>query len=170
MDILNSIILLLQLVLIAGQLRLSRKIHDDDIKKEKGYFIIGETNIPHSENEEHIYCNYFILDKSIRFYLTGNSDVILSAFEYSIDGRHCTYGAIRDLLFTLDKRMNILELDFDLKDYTLEKEQLDISLCLQLENLSGYHYSENIQISFKKEGETSNRWFLEKYNMKFDNK
>lgn len=170
MDFLNSIILLLQLVLIAGQLRLSRKIHDDDIKREKGYFIIGETNIPHSENEDHIYRNYFILDKSICFYLTGNSDVILRAIEYSIDGRHSTDGAIRDLLFTLDKRMNILELDLDLKAYDLGKEQLDISLCLQLENMSGYHYSEIIQISLKKEGISGNRWFLEKYNTKFENR
>jgi len=33
--------------------------------------------------------------------------------------------------------MNILELGFDFKAYDLEKEQLDISLRLQLENLSG---------------------------------
>jgi len=70
----------------------------------------------------------------------------------------------------LDNRMNILELGFDFKAYDLEKEQLDIRLRLQLENLSGYHYSEIIQIFFKKEGGTSNRWFLEKYNTKFDNK
>lgn len=170
MDALNILILLLQLVLIAGQLCLSKKIHDDDIKREKGYFIIEDANIPHSDHEGSIYHNYFRLDRNIGLYLVGNSDVILKAIEYSIDGRHCTDGAIKDLLFTLDKRMNILELCFDFKAYDLEKEQLDISLRLQLENLSGYRYSEIIQISFKKEGETSNRWSLEKYNTKFDNK
>jgi len=96
LDALNILILLLQLVLIAGQLCLSKKIHDDDIKREKGYFIIGDTNIPHSDHEESIYRNYFRLDSSICLYLVGNSDVILKAVEYSIDGRHCTDGAIRD--------------------------------------------------------------------------
>ena len=48
------IILALQLVLMRGQLMLSEKIDKDSKKRDKGYFIIGETNFPYDVEKEPI--------------------------------------------------------------------------------------------------------------------
>ena len=49
-EICNTIILIIQSIILLGQLSLSRKIHNSDISKEKGYFIIEETNHKHFDN------------------------------------------------------------------------------------------------------------------------
>ena len=50
-EICNTIILIIQSIILLGQLSLSRKIHNSDISKEKGYFIIEETNHKHFDKD-----------------------------------------------------------------------------------------------------------------------
>lgn len=162
------IILALQLVLMRGQLMLSEKIDKDSKRRDKGYFIIGETNFPYDVEKEPIYKENFDLHLPIKFYLSGNSDVAVQKAMYSINGRECSVRGYEPLFCTLDRRMNRYDLEVELQEQDYQEKCLDIVVELRLENLSGYQYTEVIKTRFIKGKELDNAWYLEKYNMVFN--
>ena len=77
-EILNICVLIAQAFILIGQLRLSQKINNQTISKEKGYFLIEQTNMPVKENDKGRFRNVFDLknNRGIGFY-TIKADVIL---------------------------------------------------------------------------------------------
>lgn len=73
----SIIILIIQLFLIWGQLRLSKKINNQSVSREKGLFLIEESNIPHCQDNHAHYIDSFNLLSGIGFYVSGNCDVII---------------------------------------------------------------------------------------------
>ena len=166
-DFLSVLVLVLQLTLIWGQLRLSKKINSQTVSREKGYFIISETNYLFQEGESKRYRDLFDLKKGVPFYVSGNSDVIVRASSYSINQNNHLEGMPRDTYFTLDSRANTYVVLLDLKEYELARDQLDIIFKFQLENPEGFQYTEITEARFAREGNESDTWRLSKYNIKF---
>ena len=64
-EIWNVIILFTQAAILIGQLILSRKINQQTILREKGYFIIQKSNIPTIKGEEVRFLDQFNLNDGI---------------------------------------------------------------------------------------------------------
>ena len=79
-EIWNVIILFTQAAILIGQLILSRKINQQTISREKGYFIIQKSNIPTIKGEEVRFLDQFNLNDGIGigFYCI-KADVILKS-------------------------------------------------------------------------------------------
>lgn len=168
--ILNVIILAVQLILIWGQLHLSRKINKQTLSREKGYFLLSETNLPHLQGEDARYRDQFDLSSPIGFYLTGGSDVIIRGSDLSIDGRKYTDAMPRNVYFTLDKRANRFLVNLELKETELQKDYIDVDFYFRLKNPYGYNYIEKTYTRFRKSQECDKTWTLERYNIIFEGK
>ena len=68
----------LSVIIACLQLKLSKQINAQNISKEKGYFIIEETNIRNKADADYERCiGVFDLRNALRFHLYGNGDVFL---------------------------------------------------------------------------------------------
>lgn len=77
----------LSVVIACLQLRLSKQINRQNISKEKGYFIIEETNLRKKEAEDYKRCiGLFDLNRELRFHLYGNGDIFLLKEQIVING------------------------------------------------------------------------------------
>ena len=106
-EICNVIILIIQAIILLGQLRLSKRMYKDDISKEKGYFIIEETNYEHPDRAH--FRNLFVIESktNIGFDLVGNSDTILKGSRTIVNGVTIEENTIpRNIIFTLNQRFN----------------------------------------------------------------
>ena len=168
--ILNVIILAFQLILIGGQLYLAWKINKQTTSRDKGYFLLTETNLPHLPGEDARYRNEFDLASPIGFYVTGGSDVIVRGSNISIDGRNHTDAIPRNVYFTLDKRANRYRVDLELKETDLQKDYVDVEFNFRLKNPYGYRYTEKTTTRFRRLQERDSCWSLEKYNIVFEEK
>ena len=167
-EICNTIILIIQSIILLGQLSLSRKIHNSDISKEKGYFIIEETNHKHFDKDHFRDLFEFDFETIIGFHLSGESDVIVKGSKTIINGVVTKENVIpREILFTLDKRFNKYCHKIMLNDNYLAQDKLDITIILYLENNRGYKYSESVIMQFENQHDTGEYkfWRLHKYNM-----
>ncbi|MDE6253988.1 MAG: hypothetical protein K2M78_15370 [Lachnospiraceae bacterium] len=167
-EIWNVIILFTQAAILIGQLLLSRKINQQTISKEKGYFLIENTNIPTIKGEEEIFRDKFNLNDGITigFYCI-KTDVILRSTSYSVNGVTYEIGQPVDVFFTEDNRFNKLEVLLDLKESDLKKDYLDIEFVFKLRNTVGYEYTETVRVRFSKMKDAP--WhYIKKYNMSFD--
>ena len=166
----NVIILFVQALILIGQFLLSRKMSQQEIARERGYFIIEETNIFAPKEDYLKVRDKFDLtnEQGLRFFVFVNADVIICGSELVIDGvvqkRNVVPG---DVLFTLDKRFNIFVENIELSEKQKAKEYLDIRLSLNLKNCSGHEYQEIITMRFNKEPHLDNLWWLSRYNMVF---
>lgn len=167
-EICNVIILIIQAIILLGQLRLSKRMYKDDISKEKGYFIIEETNYEHP-NRAH-FRNLFVIESktNIGFDLVGNSDTILKGSRTIVNGVTIEENTIpRNIIFTLNQRFNEYEHELLLSDNCLRKDDIDIIIIFFLKNTRGYNYSETITMKLKKQHDMCDCkfWKLDEYNM-----
>lgn len=168
-DWLNVVILFLQTVILIGQLWLSQKINEQSLSKEKGYFVIEDTNYRTVADQQFRYKNQFHLEEEtyINFELIGDSDVIVCSSALKINGIIQSCECIpRDSYFARDSRFNILAQKFAFSEKQLQENKIDIILSFELKNVSGYKYGEIITMQFEKK-EGSHLWYLKKYNMTF---
>ena len=167
-EICNVIILIIQALILLGQLRLSKRMYKDDISKEKGYFIIEETNYEHPDRAH--YRDKFKLDSKtvIGFNLAGNSDTIIEGSKTIVNGITVAENVIpQNTIFTLDKRFNRYAHEILFSDNCLKQDSIDITIIFSLKNNRGYRYSETVIIEFENEHDIYDCkfWRLSKYNM-----
>lgn len=168
MDIWNIVILVSQVVLAVGQLWLSHKINNQVLSREKGYFIIEETNFLADEKNRPRFRDTFDLtsNRGIGFYVNG-ADVIICGVDYYINGSFYSEGKPYETFYTLDKRFNKFIFMLELKEADKQKEYLDLKIIFSLKNTVGYRYKETVDIRFSKT-EWNDMWQITKYNMIFD--
>lgn len=84
----SDIILLIQAIILVGKLILSRKINQQTFARDKGFFIIEETNYITFPEYQERFRDKFVLtqDNGISFYVSCNSDIIVCSSELIIDG------------------------------------------------------------------------------------
>ncbi len=171
-EIWNVIILLTQAAILIGQLLLSRKINNQTISREKGYFLIEKTNIQTVEGQEGRFRDQFDLkDGGVIGFHAIKADVILCSLTYSVDG--ITYQTEKpvDGFFTEDNRFNKLTVLLHLKEADYKKDYLDIQIIFNLKNTVGYKYAETVNIRLSKienKIENDSQYKIGKYNMSFD--
>ena len=169
-EIWNVIILLVQSVILIGQIVLSRQIHRQTISKEKGYFIIDRTNAIVSKENESVVAGRFNLksNNGIRFYVSGNADVIVCDSKYLINGIvRKNYTAPSNAYFTLDDRFNKFIVEIEISDNEEKQKQLDFEFVFKLKNAIGYKYAEKVDVTFEKMEEGFSVWRIRKYNTTF---
>lgn len=91
--------------------------------------------------------NKYDLNKEISFHNKGNDHVILKSV--------CINGIIKGegyktFFSNLDEYSKLL-IDLELSKKELENDIIELKIDLELENLKGYNYLENIEIVFKKD-------------------
>lgn len=167
-DILDAVILLTQAFILIGQLLLSRKINQQTISKEKGYFLIEKTNIPTIKGEEGRFRDQFNLkDGGIIGFHAIKADVILCSSIHSVNGIIYETEKPSDAFYTEDNRFNKLSVSLGLKEPDYQKDYLDIEVIFNLKNSAGYKYKETVNIRFQKM-ENDSWYYISKYNMSFD--
>lgn len=164
---LNVVVLICQLLLLYGQFQLSKQINKQSIARERGYFLISNTNMPFLKGQEKRYQDHFNLREGITFYVSGNSDVIVTNISYSVDERIYIDGTPRSTYFTTDKRANTLWLLLDLNESQYQKQHLDVVTKMNLKNPSGYKYTEISTMRFVKESTDADEWILDMYGISF---
>lgn len=166
----NVFILLVQAAILIWQVVLSRQIHRQTISKEKGYFIIDRTNaIVPEENKNDVVGIFNLKSKNgIRFYVSGNADVIVCDSRYSINGIvRKNYTTPSDAYFTLDDRFNKFIVEIEISDNEEKQKQLDFEFVFKLKNAIGYKYAEKIDVTFEKMENNDFIWKIRKYNTMF---
>ncbi|MFQ7119824.1 MAG: hypothetical protein ACLRPW_07420 [Intestinibacter sp.] len=119
----NVIILFVQALILIGQFLLSRKMSQQEIARERGYFIIEETNIFAPKEDYLKVRDKFDLtnEQGLRFFVSGNADVIICGSELVIDGVVQKRNVPGDVLFILDKRFNIFVENIELSENKKQK-------------------------------------------------
>lgn len=86
-EIWNIVILLIQALILIGQLKLSKKINNQAMTREKGYFLIEKTNldIP-KENENDFRDRFNLRTKGKIGFHAIKADVILLSATCIVDG------------------------------------------------------------------------------------
>lgn len=113
-EIWNICILIVQAFILIGQLQLSRKINNQTILKEKGYFLIEQTNMLVMKDDKVRFRDVFDFknDRGIGFH-TMKAAVILRSHIYSVNGVTYNIGQPVDGFFTEDNRFNKLTVLLD---------------------------------------------------------
>jgi hypothetical protein len=157
----QAICIVIQCILLFKQLKLSETIEEKTRAENKGIFILDRTNIV-GENEEYTN-NKYDLNKEISFHNKGNDHVILKAV--------CINGIMKGdgyrTFFTNLEQYSKLLIDLELSKEELEEKIIELKIDLELENLKGYNYVENIEIVFKKDND-ENVYNLELFNIRIN--
>lgn len=167
-EVCNVIILIIQAFILLGQLHLSKKMHKDDISKQKGYFVIEETNYAHPDREQ--FRDKFVLKPNtvIGFNLIGDSDTIIVGSKTVVNGMTIEENVIpQNTIFTLDKRFNKCIHEISFSENCLAQDKIDVTIVFSLKNNRDYKYSETIIMEFENEHDIDDCkfWKLSKYNM-----
>ena len=166
-QIINMIILFIQVIILIGQLLLSRKINIQSISKDKGYFLIEDSNILVPKGEQGRFRDQFdLVNRDIGFSVI-KGDVTLRSLSYSVNNVIYQLDKPADTFYTENSRFNKLAISLNLKDSDLQKDSLNIEFIFKLKNIVGYAYTEKINIRFSKV-QNEARYIMEKYNMWFD--
>ena len=143
----QAICIVIQCILIYKQLRLSEMIEEKTREEKKGIFILDRTNI--TGIDEKYTNNKYDLNREISFHNKGNDHVILKSV--------CINGIITDegyrTFFTNLEQYSKLLVDLELSKEELKNDNIEVKIDLELENLKGYNYIENIEIIFKKDND-----------------
>lgn len=143
----QAICIVIQCILIYKQLRLSEMIEEKTREEKKGIFILDRTNI--TGIDEKYTNNKYDLNREISFHNKGNDHVILKSV--------CINGIIKDegyrTFFTNLEQYSKLLVDLELSKEELKNDNIEVKIDLELENLKGYNYIENIEIIFKKDND-----------------
>lgn len=169
-EVWNVVILLVQAFILIGQLKLSKKINNQVLTREKGYFLIETTNLIIPKEDENKFRDQFDLRNKgkIGFHVI-KADVILLSATCIIDGITYKRGQPEEGFYTEDNRFNKFLVFLDLRESDFEKEHLDVEFIFNLKNVAGYKYTEIVNAQFSKM-ETDHLWEITKYNMRFDDK
>ena len=168
MNSIEPVILVFQLIIMAGQLILSWRINHQSLVQNKGVFLLTETNIPHTDSKEDKarLRNMFTMRNQLTFYVSGEEAIIVRGITTEIDGHgRRSSNSIYNTYYTTDPRFNKLNLNLGLKDSDYSKDDLDVVVNLKLENINGYQYTEKVIMSFHKESQ--NYWGLSRFNIEF---
>lgn len=160
------VILIFQSILILGQFLLSRKINNQRISMNKGYFLIKKTNWIAPKEQLERFTDKFDISKKIPFYVVGNDDIIILGMEILVDGKAIEQTPIpSEGYFTRDERFGTMLIDIPFKTSHYEKDKIDIEVNMRLKNTCGYFYREKIKMRFNQENEKM--WWLSKFNISF---
>lgn len=166
-EIWNVVILLIQALILIGQLKLSKKINNQVMTREKGYFLIEKTNLD-IPKENDFRDRFNLRNKGkIGFYVI-KADVILLSATCIVDGITYKKGQSEEEgFFTEDNRFNKFLVFLDLRESDFEKEHLEVKFIFGLRNVAGYKYTEIVDVRFSKI-ENDDLWKITKYNMRFE--
>lgn len=157
----------LSVIIACLQLKLSKQINAQNISKEKGYFIIEETNIRNKADTDYKRCiGLFDLRNALRFHLYGNGDVFLLKKQIIINGIVVENKELLETFFSIHAQDLPFGTLIPLKESDYEKRRLDIEITLKLKNIMGNIYTEKILLEFVKK-DVDNEWFLHKKNTSF---
>ena len=149
------------------QLRLSKQINRQNISKEKGYFIIEETNLRKKEAEDYKRCiGLFDLNRELRFHLYGNGDIFLLKEQIVINGIIVESKEPIETFFSIYAQDCPYGILLSLSGLDKEKPELDVEITLKLRNIIGNVYTEKILLEFQKR-DIANEWFLHRKNTSF---
>lgn len=166
--VIETIILVIQVIIVALQLYLSYQINRQNISNNKGYFIPGATNIPHPREYQTRFRGRFDLGRNIPFELTGNDGVNILSHKIALDNKTLvdTKGNYQPVFFTRERDLDIFECRLPLTEDQLKQTTIDILVTLRMENMSGYKYNETIHMGFGKVDDMQ-EWVLNKVNIAF---
>lgn len=157
----------LSVVIACLQLRLSKQINMQNISKEKGYFIVEETNIRKREDKDYNRCiGLFDLRDPLHFRLYGNGDVFLLKEQIVINGITVENQELLETFFSIYTQDNPYGIILPLKETDKAKPELDVEITLKMKNIMGNVYTERILLEFVKQG-IDNMWFMQKKNTSF---
>ncbi len=168
MNTLEVLILIIQVIIVALQLWLSYRINQQDLSKNKGFFIPGNTNIKCPREIEAQYFRRYDLKKSFPFDLVGNDAVNISSYRIEADNNLLidTSGNYNPVFFVKERDLSIFECKFPLSEEQLRKEELSITISLRLENTSGFRYTERLFIGLQRIDQNE-YWDLRSLNLSF---
>lgn len=147
------------------QIRLSKQINEQNISRDKGYFIVEETNIREKKDSDYKRCiGIFDLKTPLHFQLYGNSDVFLLKEQVKINGIIKDSKELLETFFSLYSQESPYGILLPLNEKDKEADRLDIDILLILKNINGYTYTEEISLVFS--NNSSYDWILKKKNIK----
>lgn len=163
----------LGLVIACLQYKLSKQINKQDISREKGYFILEETNLKKKEAEDYkLFIGKFSLndpDKPLRFRLYGNGDIFLLSEQIIIDGITVINNEPLETFFSIysqDTSIGRLAILLPLRESDKRKLRLNVEIILKMKNIMGNVYTERIALEFERQ-ETAREWYLRRRNTYF---
>ena len=148
----QTICIVLQSFLIYKQFQLSKEIEEKARAEQKGIFILDITNIGNEFISELQTNNKYDLRKPLSFHNKGNDHVILNK---TIINKKIIETSTDGTFFTNQSDYSKLLIDLKLTEEDLNKEKIDITIELEMENLKGYIYQELIKIGFIREDKNS---------------
>lgn len=163
----------LGLVIACLQYKLSKQINKQDISREKGYFILEETNLRKKEAEDFKrFVGMFALDdpyNPLHFRLYGNGDIFLLSEQIIIDGITVKNNEPLETFFSIysqDTSIGRLGILLPLRESDKKKLRLDVEIILKMKNIMGNVYVERIILQFERQ-ETGREWYLRRRNTYF---
>lgn len=163
----------LGLVIACLQYKLSKQINKQDISREKGYFILEETNLRKKEAEDFKrFVGMFVLDdpdNPLPFRLYGNGDIFLLSEQIIIDGNTVKNNEPLETFFSIysqDTSIGGFGILLPLRESDKRKSRLNVEIILKMKNIMGNVYTETIALEFERQ-ETGREWYLSKKNTNF---
>lgn len=163
----------LGLVIACLQYKLSKQINKQDISREKGYFILEETNLRKKEDEDFKrYIGMFALDNPdypLLFRLYGNGDIFLLSEKIIIDGVTVKNNEPLETFFSIyaqETSVGRYGILLPLRETDKKKPILNVEILLKMKNIIGNVYIERLELEFERQ-ETGEAWFLMKKNTDF---
>ena len=166
--ILEIIIAGLGVIVACLQVKLSMQINEQNISREKGYFIMEQTNIRKPDDDDYRrFIGLFQLKNDIRFRLYGNGDVFVLQKTIKVNGMIKENEEMLETFFSQFSQEAPLGFKLPLTSKDENSDRLDIEILFLLKNVTGYKYIERITLNFTK-NDSDNIWILKKRNINFE--
>ncbi len=156
----NIILAALEIILIAMQYKLSRKIDKQSQKKERGYFILQDSNLvkksmfESSEYKDVEYCNHvrylYDLDGALPFWLRGNSDVFVNKRKIMVNNRIVENEDLLDLFVSVIEQNECYGIIIPLNETEKKQKFIDVTIDIYIKSVLGCKYREIIILKFEK--------------------
>lgn len=165
-DIVNIIILLFELIILAYQVILQKKIADYPRKGERGIFVLDRKGdgITHPEYQKDYY-NFDISELRYIKFFVKESTIVVKGKEIQINHRWREKMSIENPLIFTPEPKSEFGIEIPLNSEILKNGSFDFTVILYLQTISGLDYVEVIDMKFRKEG---TYWGLRKYVTKFE--
>lgn len=166
--VLEIIIAGLGVIVACLQVKLSMQINEQNISREKGYFIMEQTNIRKPDDDDYRrFIGLFQLKNDIRFRLYGNGDVFVLQKTIKVNGMIKENEEMLETFFSQFSQEAPLGFKLPLTSKDENSDRLDIEILFLLKNVTGYKYIERITLNFTK-NDSDNIWILKKRNINFE--
>ena len=157
MSCIEAIILILQLLLIGGQLCLSNKINNQNLSKNKGYFVLASHDRKYDLRED------------LCFAAVGESDIIVTGSTIFVDGRTKKTDYIpQNGFFTKNGGFDFCYIKIPFSESELNRDKIIVIVEFHLKSPQGFTYIEKITMEFEKIKEATNVWEIIRFNPEFD--